>query len=101
MLVEHADGKIGLIVNGSIIFNKEALFGDLQYYNDKLECTVGGRTLDIIRVSNVKVNKYLLTSRIDKGAIDNDLLWERPVVVPEYTMEEVVKLLGKDFKLIK
>lgn len=116
MIVECRNGDTALIVKDNVCGQDAVIFAEnnwteLSGFSDDLRWSVNSmvpefcRTIDIMKVFKPDLPIGFL-SRKSKFSDDGKmkLLWERPeevVVLPEYTMEELVQKLGFDFKIKK
>lgn len=99
MLVQYRDGGVRMVINDYLVCRD--VWHALSYYNDDLIDNDGDEYIDIVKVSCVLTKSDVIPKYWTEKTLNNNLLWERKEGIPEYTMEEAIKLVGHEFKIKK
>lgn len=103
MIIEQRCGNIGKVLlnteRGDLIGadgNSRSAYSQLDNYEDNLTWNTASSDFDIVKVYSMSIHN------LDAGAINDDgkLLWERNET-KEYTVKELIKLVGHEFKIKK
>lgn len=106
MLVETRDGSLAIVMlntpkGDALVSNHEEIeeektWKSLKEHNNDLTSSFDEDD-DIVKVYNFDSNSN--GASLSKNC--REIIWEREENVPEYTMEEAIKKMGHNFKIIK
>lgn len=102
MLIMHANGNIGLLVNTTIIHVGNH-WTAINHFNPDLTamCNITTNAFDITAVSQVLEGYLLCPKHWNEEVLRKYLLWERKKEISEYTMPEAIEKMGHKFKIKK
>ena len=105
MIVEMSNGKKALVINTELFFIKHGGSTSLAFYEDDLTRKNSFTIKKIYRPiipsnTNIGIDLAAFLSK-DREHEFFSLIWERPPIVEELTLEQVCKELGRDIKIVK
>jgi hypothetical protein len=101
MLVELRKGTIGMVLNGIISTKGAEYTADISDFENDLTI-INQNEFDIMKVSEVLTNSRLAhTKHWNESVLYSHLKWTRPNPVKEMTVEQIIKELGYEVKIVK